>query len=354
LDSKVNVPTGNIDFKPVQAAFQQNDIPKAAALLTEMEKAYPQNPVIHGLWGMLELSRKNFVAARQRADTALKIAPDYALGHVILGNLSLIEKKWLEAETRFLLLTQKQPDLYEAWQGLALARNGLGNSALAEQAAQKMHDLQPGNFEALRLVVLYHSNRGDIVGALALIDETLKQKPDLASARSLRVNLLDSNGQTKEALEEVDVLIAQNPNIPLLVAQRSRLLARLGRLAEAEQAATTAINASPNDYGTNEEAGQAYALCQKFPEAIASHLKCVELKPEEASAHQKLGYTYWLAGNKDRARASLERAVELSPKYLMGWKTLATICEDTGDTARLAQCQAKIMELEAKPSPSTP
>ena len=60
----------------------------------------------------------------------------------------------------------------------------------------------------------------------------------------------------------------------------------------------------------------------------------IAIAPNLPEAHRSLGRYYMFTGNFDRARESFLKAVDINPKYATGYRTLAWLCEISGNHAR--------------------
>ena len=248
----------------------------------------------------------------------------------------------------------------------------------ARPAAPTVADARQGMAEALFDLGSALHHEGAEETALLFGRVALHLRPDLALARIMIGDILESRDHHEEALTEykalendpvlgwsarlraADVLARMERNDEAIAMfaklaqerpERTDALVRLGdvyragkRHEEAAGAYTTALQriGTPTErhWSVFYARALSYDRINRWPDAEADLKKALELRPEEPYLLNYLGYSWVDKGqNLDRAKAMIERAVELKPRdgYIidsLGW-ALYRIGDFEGAVTRL-------------------
>ncbi len=232
-----------------------------------------------------------FDQAGQAIASSLKIQPENFEAQQAQVDLMLAEHKYRQALDQARVLNQRMPDAVMVWGYLAEAEAALGDYQQAEQSAQWMMNLRPGNLPAFLTGAALREDWGDMDGAEEYLSKALQQTPPFEAeetawilTRMARILRQSGRSDTAEALlqkalktfpdyrtsleelaqirmdqrkytEAMDLLERRNRNFP---SASSRLLAarvyeKAGRPADAarmysefEREARAQINLSDN------------------------------------------------------------------------------------------------------------
>ncbi len=103
----------------------------------------------------------------------------------------------------------------------------------AERRYGLLHAATVDDLGVLRELFSLARSRGDLDGALKLLDQMAQARPDLFGTQVDRADLLDGVGRTDEAHAVLHKALAELPDEPRLLEKDGRLLHRLGRDVEA-------------------------------------------------------------------------------------------------------------------------
>jgi tetratricopeptide (TPR) repeat protein len=251
---------------------------KAIAIAPNFANAY--------VWrGTGEASRQMFAQAEQDYRTAMKLKPEAAAPYLQLGKLRIVQKRAPEAVV------------------------------LLEQAL----DRDPGNIEAVRLLVSYDVSRG----------------------------------QVENASVRVKKLIAELPNKSGLYDLLAELQAQQKNFDRAAETAKTAMELNPAD-------GEAFLLFAQIQiarghmsEAVESWGRWVEKHPNDPGALALLGTFAESGGDKSKAESYYRKALGIQPQQALAANNLAYMMLEKGENIDLALSLAQTARRSMPNSPNT-
>jgi len=155
----------------------------------------------------------------------------------------------------------------------------------------------PTHPDALHLLGIVHSQRGQPHIAIDLISRALKVRPDVAWFH---------------------MHLAENLRI-------------LRKYDDALAASRRAVELAPNDGMVHNSLGACLGEMRQFDLAIAEFRRAIELKPDLADAHSNLGAALVATGQLDQAVASLQKALQLNPHLLSAHNNLGNALYNLGN-----------------------
>ena len=180
-----------------------------------------------------------FGEAESAIQHALRIQPanfEAAAAHI---TLLLAQHRYGAALEEAKTLKRRVPDVVMVWGDIAEAEAALGDYPQAEEAAQWMMDVRPGNLPAYLMGAELREDWGDTDGALDFFDKALQQTPPL---------------ETEERA--------------WILTRMARVHRRAGRAGAADSLLTEALNAFPNYYAALEERAEVRLAQNRNDEAV--------------------------------------------------------------------------------------
>ena len=242
-----------------------------------------------------------------------------------------------------------------AQESSVLAARGLtafraGRVDEAETLCRRVTALQPDHFDALQILAICCSQRGDYDQALALLQHAIEVRPEAGPAIANLGNVLHQVGRDAEALGCFDRALACMPAQPELHVNRGNVLRRMRRVDEAILSYRNALALAPSHTGALQNLGnalrdqgrlEAALACfdaalqnaprdpvahynrgvalkelQRWQEAARAFEVALQLRPDYAEAHHNLALAYREQQRPDEALASLGRALTLQPDFV--------------------------------------
>jgi Zn-dependent membrane protease YugP/Flp pilus assembly protein TadD len=182
---------------------------------------------------------------------------------------------------------------------------------------------------------------GDLAGAIALIDEALRQDPGLASAHYNRAVVLSFQGRRPEALASIDAMFACRPAEvePLIGIADSWYLRGTLRLDQGDyQGAiddlSQAFNLEPSEPATLLcNRGLAWLRLGQLDRALQDTNDALALAPADAVAYNNRGVIHRELGDLEHSESDLRRAIEIDPQLPNPREHLAKLLEAQSTTA---------------------
>jgi len=304
-----------------------SSLEKAIAVNSKNLEAYMRLAELYGKSGDGERAKKTY-------ELMISINPNDPGVYVLLGRYNLKVKRWKDAMANF----EKSNGLQRnggAFEGIAAAALGMGNTAKAREAAKSAITLDPNLLEARAVMARILIADKKFKEAQTQAEFLCKKEPgNLEYLKMLA--LCHENAKQPAKLAEVDKLIAAADKKD--IAPRLRLAA----YAESKNDAGTAIamydeitEINPRHLESRKRLYSLYRGKKQLPEALAAVKKLIELAPNDAEAHRDMGDILYEQKNFDAALTSYRTAVKLNPNLKGFHKRYAEIVIAKGQTAEV-------------------
>ncbi|PZQ60837.1 MAG: hypothetical protein DI544_07830 [Sphingomonas taxi] len=285
---------------------------RTADALPRLERLARPQPAVPALWW--ELAHVAIeMGHNDRAISALerltRHEPMIAEGWFLLARILRLvgrDRDGWRADLSGVHAASRDPGLIEA----ALAMNG-GRLDEAQERLERRRARHPGDPVGIRLLGEVVWRRGDIAGAVALVERAVAIAPGFDLARDFLVRLLLQGNRLHDALHHADILA----NSPMKAAGhdlvRASVLVRLG-----EQAAAGAI----------------------YEQLLAR-------EPAQPQVWQNLGHVQKTLGRQADAIHAYRRAVALQPTMGEAWWSLANLKTVRLDALDIAAMRGALVAL---------
>lgn len=305
-----------------QQAMQTGDYESAIAQLDQRLQTDPAQPKLWYAKAVALLSLHQAEAATIAIDQALRLQPEMAIAHRLLGKarrlsndipgailaykqatrLYIALQDKANAETCLAEIDQLKPAAKPA-EPLISSKGFLENAIAAiqkghyRQALQDLNwllQLDPNNIEALIQRSFVHAHTHSPNGAIADILKATQLEADNPALRLKRGELYLLLGHIENAIADFSALLASNPvNVAQLHYLRGQALQQIHNLEQAEKDISQALKKQPSnpDYlrargEISEERGYLQEALEDYRQAQVHYLNQGNL-----NAHQQLQYT---------------------------------------------------------------
>ncbi len=183
------------------------------------------------------------------------------------------------------------------------------------QQAEAIYAAMPDNPDALHLLGVIASQRGDASLAVARITGAIRINPGQAG---YYCNL----GSAYQALHQLDDAIASyrhaltiNPDYALVLNNLGNTLNEAGRPEDAIASFRKALAVQPDYANAHSNLGSLFKGLGRNAEAVASYRAALAINPALAEAHFNLGNAFSNIGKLDDALACFENALAINPDF---------------------------------------
>ena len=216
--------------------------------------------VLQARWYHNRMTKEGSLRARQLAEEALDLDPEYASAYLLLG--------WGHIR-----------DVFYGWS---------------------------------------KSRKKSLEQALELAQKAISLDESSPSGYSLLSSIYMFKKQYEKAIAEAERAIALDPNGDGFYSQLGGILHMVGRKQEAIEPLEKAIRLNPMAPSYYfRRLGTAYRDLGRYEEAIVQLKKAINLSPDSLYPHSALAATYSLAGRDEEARAEVSEVLRIQPKITL-------------------------------------
>ncbi len=216
-----------------------------------------------------------------------------------------------------------------------------------QRAAEMEPNLGAAHVEYGRALLLL----GNAPQAEAALRKGARLLPEDAEARSALGVALLATGKTEEALTELTKARDLDPGSAARRGNLGTVLFMRGKVADAIKEYEVQARLAPDDARAHSDLGTALLAQSDFARAIPELKKAIQLDPKRATFHSNLGYALQLEGKVSEAIAEYREAIKIDPKLASAWINLATALSRDPKTRAEARQALKTAE---KLDPSDP
>lgn len=207
----------------------------------------------------------------------------------------------------------------------ALAALAQGDTPEANRLLTRALQLQADSIDAKKVEARILATKGDIIGALIVVEEVLTQAPDDIESWSLKGDLLMREQALDEARSAYDKAIALSPKAFSDHLKRALINLQLQDYDAAQTDASVLLQASPQHPAGNYVQGLIYFHDKKYPDAITALSVAEPASKKFPLVLFYLGSAHLIEGNREQAANFATQFFNLAPDNIAGRKLLATI-----------------------------
>jgi len=243
-----------------------------------------QLKVLQALWYSQRRTKEGNFRARQLAEEAMALDPEYASAYIILAFCHI----------------------HEVFYGWSKSRNESMEQAF--ELAQKAISLDESSASGYVLLSSVYMFKKQYEKAIAEAERAIAFDPNGDSAYSQLGTVLQMVGRPQEAIAPLEKAIRLNPRAPSLYFRRL---------------------------------GTAYRDIGRYEEAIVQLKKAINLTPDSLYPHTALAATYSLSGRDKEARAEVSEVLRIQPKISLKRLAKQVAYKNQADIDRLINALRK-------------
>ncbi len=299
-------------------------------------------------WGITDVGRECASWAETAAAVSaldLVVTVDTAVAH-LAGALG--QPAWVllpfAPDWRWLLGREDSP-WYPSLRLFRQRRRGDWDEVIARLAAALAASKQAGSAVAARgradetgrstatadlATAIEHQRAGRLREAEQIYRQVLQADPAQADALHLLGLVASERGDDEQAIEYIRRAIRSDEHQAVFHSNLARSLHRQRRFAEAAAACRQALLLRPDDAGTLITLGAALRKEGRVAEAIAAYERALQLQPDSPEGHNNLGNVLRTEGRVAEAVLCYERALRLRPGYADAHNNLGIALKEQG------------------------
>lgn len=215
----------------------------------------------------------------------------------------------------------------------------------AEQIYRQVLQADPGQADALHLLGVLASQRGDDERAVEFIERAIRSDEHQASFHNNLARALYRLGRCAEAILAYQRALRLKPDDASTLIDMGVALRMQGWVAEAIAAYERALQLQPDYPEAHNNLGNVLRTQGRVAEAILCYERALRLRPDFAEAHNNLGIALKDQGRMPEAIAAYERALQLRPDYPEAHDNLGNALRTHGRIVEAVECYRRAVEL---------
>jgi len=289
------------------------DLQQIRQWIGHLEKNPVEDSAIWALMAHLQLLNRNFAAASEYGDRAIKAGASHpaillntAYGHFYSGHYDT-------CAATLATLTEKNDASSVALLLHARALHHMEASDPAEQLVTRTLQSEPGNVEAIGLLALLHHERDSHHDALKLAHEALAQNPSQLDALLACGAVHVEQGHMEAARKTWLHTVSLHPTCGRAWLGLAQVAFNALEFSDAEAHLKTAVTYMPDHIGTWHLLAWIYIIRKDSNQARSALMSSYALDRSFAETHGGLAVVDALDGKHATAQLGIRRALKLKP-----------------------------------------
>jgi protein O-GlcNAc transferase len=229
----------------------------------------------------------------------------------------------------------------------AMQSHRAGDAAKAEALCNQALSRQPECGDALHLLGLISSERGQQENARDLLERAIEANPLCAEYRTNLGVVLEALGRPDEAAGAYRLALEIRPDLIDAHKNLGIVLGKLRRFDEAIVAWRAASEMRDDDPEIHNSLGAALYASGQFEPALLEFAKAIELRPDFAEAYNNVGNALFSRDDADLAIVAYQKAVAIKPGLIDAQLNLANALDRRG--RREEALKAHVQVASARP-----
>src|SRR5258708_3327712 len=227
----------------------------------------------------------------------------------------------------------------------AVALHKAGRLDEAERVYRAVLAREPGNADALHLMGLLVTQRGDPASGVELIRRAIAIRPDAAAFHNNLGKALSDSVQQDAALASHRRAVELDDRYAEGHYNLGTALAAAGDLTAAEAAYRRALELAPGDWRARNNLGVTLQRLGRLADAEACFLAVLQGRPDDTEARVNLAGLLRSRGETDAAKEQYRQALALRPDFAKAHAGLGALCLGAGDIDGAAPALRRAVDL---------
>jgi superkiller protein 3 len=153
-------------------------------------------------------------------------------------------------------------------------------------------------------------------------------------------------GDDERAIELLEEAVRDNPQLIMAQSMLGELYRANSVYAPAADHYASAAQLDPYTPEGHYKLGLMYQLLNQLQDSAAAYLRALKLDPNDVPTNMNLGLVYLALGQPDDAVYYIDRAVQLDPRSPVAWANLGVALDAQGEFARAESAYRKSLDLD--------
>ncbi|MGD8828243.1 MAG: tetratricopeptide repeat protein, partial [Gammaproteobacteria bacterium] len=228
----------------------------------------------------------------------------------------------------------------------AVALHKAGQVAAAESAYRDILAEAPRHPDALNLLGMLLSGRGEYPEALALLRESLRVRPAHPGTSHNLANALQAAGDLSGAIDQHRQTLRMAPDHPGALYSLGHALLQTGDSGAAVEVLRRSVAVSPGHAAPHVALGAALSESGDAVSAVEAYRRALEIEPDRPGVLNDLGNTLRASGAIDAAIAAYRDALRLAPDEAGYHHNLALALRDGARLQEAIDAFTRALELQ--------
>ena len=311
-------------FDEALAHLRAGDSVAAAAVCDEALNAYPRDANLLCLAARVHLSLQQFDVAQRHLDDAVRLHPDFAVAHDVVGDCLFAQGYAASAVRAYEQALRLDPTYIGVLRKIERAKKLLQkakNSPQSQQATPSRRMAFPEEIQKAEQL----SKNGEAKKAEEIYRNILKRDPNHVEAARLLAGIAVDNKKFKDAEVFLRHAIAITPDYTRLWVDLANVLRELNNPQEALECATKVMELAPKMAESYLLYAGILGMTSRHQEAIEIYEKALAISPKKPGALCSMAHHLKTVGKQDEAIAAYRRCTEFKPDHAEAYWSLANL-----------------------------
>lgn len=324
-------------LRTVQQLVRSGKLEEAQGILGNVVTENPDFALGHLLLGNTYFRQRRYDDALAEYQQALERNPQLAPAPVMMGMTYRIANEPKNALQHFELALEIDPDLVLAHVQKGRIHAAQGQAADAMASAKRALEVNPQSVPARLLMAEVHAHRNEEARAAAILEDLVKDRPELVVAHLMLAMLYVKLERLEDAKASLQTATQLAPDRPFPLFMLGNAHYKLKELNAAEKCYRDALKVAENFMPAKYALADVLAAAGRSTEAIGILNTILARARRINSAHQRLGAIYVAQGRHGRAVEEFRAALKHDPEILAKDPTIEVVLDTAADEETAAK-----------------
>ena len=337
-------------FNEALAYLRAGDSVAAASICDEALKEHPSDANLLCLAARVSLSLRQFDQAKRHLDDAVRLYPDFAVAHDVVGDCLFAQGYAGSAIRAYEQALRLDPTYASVLTKIEKARELLEKAENSPAASQTTPARRMAFLEEIQKAEQL-SKDGDARQAEDIYRKILKRDPNHVEAARLLAKIAFDNKRFDDAEVFLRHASAITPDYTRLWVDLANVLRELHKPDEAMECATKVMELAPDMAESHMLYAGVVGMANRHEDAIESYEKALAISPNKPGALCSMAHHLKTVGKQEQAIAAYRKCTAFKPNHAEAYWSLANLKTFQFDDAEIAT-MSELLDGEGLPDES--